>query len=352
MAEVRASDNPAAGRCPRAKWRRPLVRGGISVALLALLFSRLDVGRLADVARQARLDLLAAMLGVMVLCRWYGAYRWYVLLKHHDPRAKFWPLVRVNSASQFLGLFLPGGSMEVLRVVGQSRGGGSDVGSALTSVLADRYFGLLALVLMTLTSMALASGGMDPRLTACALGCLVLLVVVAAVVLHGGLRPSPASPGEGWREVVRRHLVRISQCVDSLRDAPGLVAWALVLAVGFQVLRVGTVMLGAWAWGVEAPLLWFSLYVPVIIFIQLLPVAVGGLGVREFAYVYFFGLLGVDPEKAVVMSLGIYFCTILTSLPGAWFSTVAFQRAARPGYPPPVPAPPHSPLQERVECKV
>ena len=50
---------------------------------------------------------------------------------------------------------------------------------------------------------------------------------------------------------------------------------------------------------------------------QNLPLALGGLGVREAAFVLFFGALGVPDAKAIALGLLIYLVFIAASLAGA-----------------------------------
>ncbi len=57
-------------------------------------------------------------------------------------------------------------------------------------------------------------------------------------------------------------------------------------------------------------------FVPAVLIVQVLPLGIGGLGVREGALVLFLGELGVPDEKAVALGLTIYALTIVTSLIG------------------------------------
>jgi uncharacterized membrane protein YbhN (UPF0104 family) len=47
------------------------------------------------------------------------------------------------------------------------------------------------------------------------------------------------------------------------------------------------------------------------------PLALGGLGVREAAFVLFFGALGVADAEAIALGLLVYFVFIVASLAGA-----------------------------------
>jgi uncharacterized membrane protein YbhN (UPF0104 family) len=70
--------------------------------------------------------------------------------------------------------------------------------------------------------------------------------------------------------------------------------------------------------------------------LQNLPLALGGLGVREAAFVLFFGALGVPDASAIALGLLVYLVFIAASLAGAPSFVLGRRRraaAAGPGRP-------------------
>jgi hypothetical protein len=84
------------------------------------------------------------------------------------------------------------------------------------------------------------------------------------------------------------------------RDA---VAKVMVLSFAFQA----SVVLLGWATfvaiGVPVSLGACFLFIPIISAIQLVPISLNGFGVREGAYIFFFGSQGVGQPEAVAASL-------------------------------------------------
>jgi uncharacterized membrane protein YbhN (UPF0104 family) len=58
-------------------------------------------------------------------------------------------------------------------------------------------------------------------------------------------------------------------------------------------------------------------FVPAVAIVQVLPITVGGLGVREGAFVLFLVPLGVPEEKALALGLLVYAINLVVSLLGA-----------------------------------
>jgi len=53
---------------------------------------------------------------------------------------------------------------------------------------------------------------------------------------------------------------------------------------------------------ISIPILYFSFLLPVVWLATMLPVSISGLGVREGAFVYLFGLIGMDNQTAIAIS--------------------------------------------------
>ncbi|HEV2121205.1 MAG TPA: lysylphosphatidylglycerol synthase domain-containing protein, partial [Chloroflexota bacterium] len=81
-----------------------------------------------------------------------------------------------------------------------------------------------------------------------------------------------------------------------------------------------TVVLAAWAGfaaiGVPVSLGACFLFIPIISAIQLVPVSLNGLGVREGAYVFFFGSIGIGQLESVAASLLFGLLVAAVSLAG------------------------------------
>jgi uncharacterized membrane protein YbhN (UPF0104 family) len=92
----------------------------------------------------------------------------------------------------------------------------------------------------------------------------------------------------------------------------------LAAGVGFQFLQCVAVWACAEALGLEEVGLLATLtFFPPTAVVQNLPIALGGLGVREAAFVYFFGAIGVSNAEAIALGLLVYLVFVLSSLAGA-----------------------------------
>ena len=130
-----------------------------------------------------------------------------------------------------------------------------------------------------------------------------------ALLFFGALLGAVALPAtRDWLERVlppgrAQALARVTgQMGEALRNRNVVLA-VLALSFVFQA----TVVLVAWAGfaaiGVPVSLRACFLFIPIISAVQLVPVSLNGLGVREGAYVVFFGSIGVGDTHAAAASL-------------------------------------------------
>ena len=126
----------------------PLLKAAVSVALLALLFSKVDVARLWSVARTASVPWLVGALGLYLAMILVSAWRWGLLLQAQRIAHSFAGLTSSFLVATFFNNFLPsniGG--DVIRIADTAPAAGSKT-LATTVVLIDRGLGLLGLVLV------------------------------------------------------------------------------------------------------------------------------------------------------------------------------------------------------------
>jgi hypothetical protein len=99
------------------------------------------------------------------------------------------------------------------------------------------------------------------------------------------------------------------------------------------VLSNFSIFVTAEALGGGVPLWSIFLFNPLIAFVLLIPISVGGLGLNQGAFVFFFGLVGISSEVVFPISLVMQFIIYLTSLPGGflwWRSKQQKAPAAEP----------------------
>jgi uncharacterized membrane protein YbhN (UPF0104 family) len=159
------------------------LKGTVSIALLWLLFSRVDIARLWSVARNASTPWLLSALALYAVMIFASAWRWGLLLRAQHLVFSLRSLISSFLVATFFNNFLPsniGG--DVIRIADTAPAAGSKT-LATTVVLLDRGIGLLGLVLMAAIGATVGPRFGDAR----ALGAGMLWAGFAAAVTAASL---------------------------------------------------------------------------------------------------------------------------------------------------------------------
>lgn len=295
--------SPARGR----RWLLPLVKLAVSAGLIALLFSRIDAGRLWTMARTAApLWLLAALVLYLVMIL-TSAWRWGLLLKAQGIMLRFRTLTSSFLVATFFNNFLPsniGG--DVIRIRDTAPAAGSKT-LATTVVLIDRGIGLLGLVLLAAiggTAVPLlvnAEGGAGPEMLW--VGFLAAFVLAALALLVPQALPRLLQPVRVLHpEWVDERLARLGGALARFREAPAALAGCFAGAVAVQAVLVGFYLAIARSLGIPIGFQELAVIVPVSFLLQMIPVSVNGFGVREATFGFYFERLGLPLESALLVS--------------------------------------------------
>jgi uncharacterized protein (TIRG00374 family) len=294
----------------------------VSGGLLYLLFSRVDVGRLWLTARTASIGWLALALLLYLVVQLVSSWRWWLLVHAQHIRGTFHSLFGSYLVAQFFNNFLPsniGG--DVVRIRDTVKAAGSKTLAAMV-VIVDRGIGLLGLIFVAAVGSTIAAQMSDrigPVGPGILWGLLVAAVAVAvpAVMLPQGvgtlLRPLRALHQEWVEERINRLIGGLAR----FRDAPRTLLVCFGGAIIVQAILVGFYWAIAVALHFHVPLAHLAIVVPMSFIVQMLPVSVNGLGVRETTFVVYLMPLGVPREAALALSLTSAVLIMLFSTSGA-----------------------------------
>lgn len=295
------------------------LRTVVSVAMLTVLIARIptdDLGDLWPSWNAATFGWLAGAIVTTAGAFWLAAARWHQVANTLGVPCRTGQLVQHYLAGQFVGNFLPttiGG--DVLRVARLGRDSG-DGPNAFASVIIERLTGWLVLPLLTLTALAINRGLLRDNAgrIALAIAIVTLLILFGIVFLAEHPRVGGRFVGES---ALRQRLGAVHTGLVVYRASNVAALRLLVVAVAYQALLVLAMGLAAAAIGIRpGPTAWLA-FAPMVLIVQVLPVAIGGLGVREGALVIFLGAHGVSDGEAVSLGLVLYVLNLAVSLLGA-----------------------------------
>lgn len=298
--------------------------------ILAAVAWKTDWSQVAEAFANARWHLWLCAVVVYGLTQIVSSLRWQLLsrpLGFHRP-------LRQHTAFFFIGMFfnllLPtsvGG--DVVRAWYLDGGSGRRM-AAFLSVFIDRFSGLVVLVAITCLAALLCPVTLPPwlaggvaLLAAGAVFGTAFLLAVGFWYRRAEVSTLPAASTRGTIakliDKVRRFALSLVGAVTLYSRYPRLFAAATLLSLVVQAANVVVVWLVGEALGLAVPPAYYFVLVPLVTLATLLPVSIGGHGVREAAMIVLLGPLGVGSGSAVSLSFLSFLTYATISLVGVGF---------------------------------
>lgn len=292
----------------------------VGASLAALLVYLVGVEAVLDRLAVLPAWFIAFGLAYYAVCQLISTLRWQVLLRARGAELGFWHLFKLYMIGMFANNFLPGAAggdaVKVLGLYGARRPG--DL--AVASVLVERFLGLAALGFIGLIASAplLLQKTGDPVILLATVGTAAAITAVGVVVW------SPPVSGRIARALENTRASRIGDIIYKIFEATRLY-WehkhALLAAFGLSIAVQAMIAiyyaLAATVLGVDVHPIYFFAFLPSITLVSILPMSIGGLGVRELVMIYLFSRVGVDSADILTVGLVIHALNTLLSLAGA-----------------------------------
>lgn len=280
---------------------------------VAPFFPVIDAAELLPVMRSAHPGhlfpaLIFFYVGVILL-----AWRWRVIIGPEKAGAGF--ILKLTLYGFFFNNFLPtgaGGDLVKGYYLVRGRENKLDLGF---SVLIDRLVGSFSIMAMGAVAVILYRGRIAPGLAwpVLALFTVLLAVLLISFFISSGKRPVRVLsllPRGRAGEAARKSI----EALGVYFRAPKSFARALVISLLSQLMVILTHYFFVLSLGGRVPPAVFFVAVPLVWSVMVLP-SLGGLGVREVAYVVFFRDYLVR-EEAFALALMILAANVVTSLAG------------------------------------
>ena len=318
---------------------RSLLQVAVGLGALVFVLLKSDARGLIDAIKATRVSYLPLALLASVLVTWLMAIRWGMILKVRGHDIKTGRLFIYYLIGIFFSNFVPGGTVsgDVVRLVYAGRDTG-DRPFVLSTLVYERAVGLFVLLITGLGAM-LASRSSRPSgtliylievfLAAAFLGLVLLMSNYVSSHLTRLCRWAGTKiKAERWGEAAARTL----EAILVLRRYPGMLAATAFVSVAIRVVWSLGCYVVALAMGLPLGLAVIFAFISLVDLIRLMPISIGGLGVREWVLVVLFANVGLAREQALMFSFLAFAPVMLNAIAGGiiYISRAGLLRTDRP----------------------
>ncbi|MBI4707283.1 MAG: flippase-like domain-containing protein [Candidatus Omnitrophica bacterium] len=283
-----------------------LLRIGISIALLVFLFRQVDRKSLFEIIKNADKPMLLLSFFVYFLTYVLCLLRWEMLLKAVKIHLPLRRVIISYAGGVFFSLFLPstigGDVMRSIDLAAHTK----KTKEVLATVFLDRLSGYVGLALLALISVII--GWKHVSSTHSVLLAVFVIVSVLVVILlilfnrffYARINNLLHSPNAGK---IRDLLKNVHQEIHYFRNKEKTIAGNLIFSLLIQIVAPLSFYTIALSLGVKINVIYFLIFLPIIGAITMLPISIGGLGLRDATTIFFFTKVGMSKDLAFAMSL-------------------------------------------------
>lgn len=299
-----------------------IVRVVVSLALIGYLIYKYRDNILSFFSTTTTDDINFYFLALAAFMHFIGliisAIRWKILLGLQGVN----PTINYLNGSLLVGIFLnnflPGSiGGDTYRAYDSSKLKNSNWAKSITVLLVERGTGVIGLICFVLLSLFLGYSLTDYN----TLFLVVIIIFVLAVVfLFVLLNPKLLKPLNfifkiKFMRKIKDKIRSIIEAFNVLKDKKAL-AMVIFLSFLMQFNVILHYFFVALALKIEVSFVSFLFMVPIVLLIAMIPISIGGMGIRENTTAYFLQSFGVAASKAAIFPLLILFLLLLFSIIG------------------------------------
>lgn len=293
-----------------------ILKASISISLLTFLLVNIDWDTVLKSLKSANIFLIVTASLLNIIERFEMTYKWNLLIRVRNIIVKFGRLFWINSIGSFLGLFLPSSlGTDVVRGYYLVKNN-SEKSVSISSVFVDRVLGMFSLLLLGVISVFFA-GELIEKFNI--KFYVVAIFLLSIIVFYLFQRDESA---KYFNKIFNRikhkkiveNVLKLHTSILEYKKYPKTLLLSFLITLLVQVTRVLTYYFIALAFNIQISVIYFFLFVPIIMLIIMIPISIGGLGLREGTFVAFFTLVGMSMNDAVIISFINSFLDMLNTL--------------------------------------
>jgi glycosyltransferase 2 family protein len=322
----------------------------ISAAFILIVCFKIDWSAFGGMLGQIDLLYLIISFAISISMIGISCLKWWLLLRLQGKSAGFLFLLKNYYIGYFFSLLLPsniGGDVTRSYYVGKRVG---DQYTSAVSVFIERFSGVIFLLMLVVAAPWIRPDIVFTwRILLPMFAAIFIMLIIFFAMVNEAL-PAKLNKivlkilqtftavcdriGSTFcvrffnraREFYTNAYIKSEKFNRKLRDTVALfkhhvTCLILVIAISvlFYIMTWFNVYISFKAFNINVPFLDVAALVPTILFVAMIPISLGSIGLAEGAYIFYFAMVGVTRESALIMSLLIRFKITLAALTGFFF---------------------------------
>ena len=295
-----------------------IVKYGVSISLLIFLYFKMEVNipKIVDSIKHPSFLLISFGIVVFVIPS-IVINRWKYFLSLIGIKEKFFGLYKITHLSQFFGLLLPSSSGFIaIKIFMIEKKYPEYRGKAGSTVFIEKAFGIYTLVFLGLLGSYFIHDVPNLMCIRMVIVSIFILLLAIYFFLRSKLITKWCGKFGNYSKIkgVKKIFLYLEKFSLSILNFPIKKAFvtSVLIIIMFQISTIFNVYILFRVFDINIPFLYHLGFLPLIYIMAMVPLSISGLGIREGFFVYFYGLIGVDPAIGVTVSLVNYLILSVT----------------------------------------
>ena len=293
------------------------LRLAVTILVSAYLLSRIDLADAVEAVADISLTIWVLLLFLIAADRLFAATRWIALVGASGVELAFVQGLRIFLISSFLGSFLPAGVGGDVARTWQLASHTKRTNEAFVVAAVDRWLGLTSVVMLGVVGLANWSGAVAPGVSIALYALLLFALTIGAVGLFADRMLARVVPARWIEKGIGGVLAKLASIVGVLRRRWPTMLLVIALSFVMQALRVILAWCIGVGLGIDVPLAYYFVVMPVGIVLILLPISIGGFGPAQGVIMWMLRPLQVPDAVSFAMSTLFILLGFVANLPGA-----------------------------------
>lgn len=306
---------------PYSQLMKTIFRLLISAILVGVLLVTVDLGEVVRLFGRANFSLLLVACLWAFVDRFIMIYRWILLLKPIGIQGSARQIIQIHFTSSFLGAFVPFSiAADLMRSYSISKHTGNFI-QPFSSNMIDRLLGLISLSMIAfvalLGSLIVNPSLISPSVYYSIIGGALVLGISLLLIWNRDLVDKLLSLFR-WpaRSKVVSKIMEVYTACLVYKNHKATIFKVLGLCFINHIGAFLMMYVIALSLNIHVSIMYFFIFVPMISFLNSLPISVNGVGVSEAGFVYLFSFAGLSMPEALAIALLGRLVSLIATLPG------------------------------------
>jgi len=298
-----------------------LVRIIISVSLIVFLVKTQfkDIRSALEIIKSVNKPLLILSLSTHIFGIWITAVRWNTLLGTQKVKLGTTTLTLTVLIGFFFNNFLPtsiGG--DVFRTYDAAKKANIPIETSASIIIVERFSGIISASTYAIIALFLGFTAIGNRsFIIPVIIFFIICIIIAFLILNPSiLRLNKLINKIKFLKKVKEKLANIYFTFLSFKKFKWVLVRVMIYSFLLQFAVILNYFLAAKSLGINLNLTAFIFIVPVVTIIAMVPISIGGIGIRENTLVFIITAMGVGSEQAAICALLIFLMLIFIGIIG------------------------------------